>query len=479
MSRFSKLFLINFLILVVLFPGLWIFAQNSDFEPEKTCPSFTKNIDEECQKLGVDKCRQFLENCEKYYQQKSEQYSSEIKQLQQKKKSLENEISVLLSKIKNLDSQIYKNNLIIKGLNFQIADTQSAINRTNLELSKIKENLANILQLRYEEDQKSQIEIFLSEGTFSDFFDNLMALEVLNLKTQELLTNLKDLKSSLEIQKDKMSEEKNQLEAVQLLVRIQKEENKNIREQKDLILEKTKGQEVLYQKYLKETKEKAEEIRKKIFELAQVPESQALTLEQAHNLSLEIERITRVRPAFLLAVLKIESDIGNNVGQCNCGSAVFCRHPEISWKEVMTERQRPYFEQITKELGLDLNKTPVSCSVNGGKVQWGGAMGPAQFMPETWLKLGYKERVENITGIRPANPWRVKDAFLAAGLYLADWGAASQKEIQEIGAARAYLCGTSTLTPICRIAGGESYVYNIMKYASQFQNYIDQGVFRD
>ena len=478
-SRFSKIIVFGILITVFLFPNIKSFAQNSDFSPSEFCPSFVENLDRECEKLGVEKCREYLERCEQYYQQKSTQYQSEISQLQQKKKTLENQIYYLESKIKNLSYQIYKNNLIIKDLNFQIKDTQASIDHTNQKIEETKQNLANILQLCYEEDQKTLVEILLQEETLSEFFNNLMALEVLNLKTQELLEDIKDLKTSLETQRDKMLAEKEDLEKTQMLVQLQKEETQNLQTQKKEILEKTRGQEALYQKYLEESKKKAQEIRKKIFELAQIPEAQALTLEEAYQLAVEVERITGVRPAFLLGLLKVESDIGKNVGQCNCAGSAFCRHPDIHWKTVMPKRHWPYFEQITSELGLDPNTTPVSCAVNGGKVQWGGAMGPAQFMPETWLKLGYKERVEEITGIRPANPWRVKDAFLAAGLYLADWGASSQREIDEIGAATAYLCGTSRMTPTCRISGGKWYVYQVMKYASQFQDYITQGVFRD
>lgn len=432
-----------------------------------------------CPGLSDKECQGVLEKCGRYYEEKIENYENEISTTQAKKKTLQNEITVLESKIKKINSQIYQSNLLIKDLNLQITETRSSIEETALKIGDLKKKLGSILQLRYEQDKINTIEIFLAQESLSDFFNDLMALESLNIKTQDLLADIGGLKVYLEEQEGEMEGEREELEKTITLKNLQKEESKNTQGQKTNLLQKTKGEEKLYQEYLEESKKKAQEIRKKIFELAQIPESQAPTLEEAYGLALQVEKVTGVRPAFLLALLKIESDIGSNVGQCNCGSNPYCRHPEISWKEVMSEKQWDAFLEVTRGLGLDPNTTPVSCSVNGGKVQWGGAMGPAQFMPNTWLnpKSNYKGRVEGVTGDKPANPWRVRDAFLAAGFYLADWGAASQTSKKEMAAATAYLCGTSLMTSTCRIAGGQSYVYAIMRYASQFQEYIDQGVF--
>jgi peptidoglycan hydrolase CwlO-like protein len=478
---FSKNFPV-ILALVFLAPVFFIFAQNaqnSDFDAEKQCPALIEDIDKECQNLGIDKCRKALEECEKFYQQKSSDYKNEIKEIQNKQKSLQNQIQLLEKKISNLGSQINTNNIKVKYLTLQIDDTQSSIDSTGLKIQGVRDNLAELLRFQYEEDQKSTVEIILAGDNLSDFFDNLASLEALNDGTKNILKRIKDLKTNLQGQQDKMIDEKDDLEETVLLNTLQKEENQKFQNEKQQLLKDTKGQEALYKKYLEDSDKKAKEIRKKIFELAQVAASQAVTLEQAYVLAKEVEKLTGVRPAFLLGLLQAESAIGKNVGQCNCGGATFCRNPEITWKQVMPERQWPAFEAIVAELGFDISKTSVSCAINGGKVQWGGAMGPAQFMPDTWLTLGYKARVEEITGIKPANPWRIKDAFLAAGLYLADQGAATQKEKDEIGATTAYLCGTKKMTSSCRISGGKSYVYQVMQNASQFQGYVDQGILQN
>jgi membrane-bound lytic murein transglycosylase B len=310
-----------------------------------------------------------------------------------------------------------------------------------------------------------------------------VALEILNNENKEVLSNIKNLKSYLEGQEDSLGADKEELKNVVWAQEFQKEQSQTTKQAQANLLEKTKGEEALYQQHLKETQEKAKEIRERIFRLAQIPETEAPSLEEAYKIAVYVEKVTGIRPALLLGLLKVESAIGQNVGQCNCASRVGCRYPDLTYKKVMSSKQWDSFEAITKELGMDINTTPVSCYVSGGKVQMGGAMGPAQFMPNTWmgkgLSYGYKQKVEAITGTIPANPWKISDAFLAMGLYLKDFRAANQKLSTEKGAVIAYLCGSSSMTPRCKAAGGDWYSNLVMKNAATFQGYVDDGVFED
>lgn len=471
--------LIFALFLVLLVPTLFIFAQDVSENLEEICQ--LEKVDQECQALSRDQCQALLEKCQDFYEKKSSELQQNIDKTQSKEKSYENQIYILKSKITKLKNQISQSNLVIKDLGLQVEETQASIDKTSLKVEDSKGELASILRALWEEDQKSLVEILLSEKTLSGFFDNFVSLEVLNAKSQELLDGIKNLKSYLEDQKGSLDKEKEDLETQVLAQTLQKQESEKIKNDQEYLLNKTKGEKTLYQEYLKETQEKAKEIRKRIFQLAQIPESEAPTFEEAYQMAKEVERITGVRAALILGLLQVESAIGQNVGQCNCPS---CRYPNVSWKTVMAKSQWEAFSEITQELGINTDAAPVSCWVDGGKVQMGGAMGPAQFMPNTWAKMeisgkSYKERVEDLSGRIPASPWRVPDAFLAAGLYLADWGASSQKLQSEIGAVTAYLCGTKVVTSRCRAAGGERYRQSVMEYASEFQGYIDSGVFEN
>ena len=472
MLHFKKKLFSSIVLMFFLFPTI-IFSQID----EDTCLDLINDTDKTCNLLGEKKCQEALNECLEIYQERSDFYQGKVSQTQQEAKTFQNQIYILQNKVSSLNNEIYQSNLMIKDIGIQINNTASSIETSKVRISDSQDKLAELLRLLHEQDQKSLVEIMLAEDELSDFFDELVALEALSQKSRELLGNIKNLKVQLETEKVALNEEKGDLEQTVVARTFQKQESVKLQNEQEYLLGVTKGQEAIYQEYLKENKEKASEIRKRIFQLAQIAEDEAPSFEEAYEIAQYVESETGVRAALVLGLLEVESAVGKNVGQCNCSGKAFCRYPDIHYKEIMTKNHWEYFVEITDELGLDPNTTPVSCAISGGKVQWGGAMGPAQFMPGTWLGLGYKDRIEDITGIVPASPWRVRDAFLASGLYLQDWGANSQILQKEIGAVTAYLCGTSYMTTRCQQAGGYGYRNLVIEKANQWEAWAEEGVF--
>lgn len=414
-ANFHK-FLIIILILVLVLPNFFSFAQ-----------------------LTPEEERAVLEKELKELETKITQYEADLTKTQKEKNTLQNQVSILKKKIGQLDLQIKQSNLMIKDVGFQIKDTEGSIEKTSLKIGDSKQKLANILRTMYEEDQKSLLEILVSEPKLSDFFDNLMALEVLNQKNQELLKNIKGLKSNLETQKQTLDEDKEDLERIAKIQMLQQQESLQTKKAQEKLLEQTKGKESEYQKTLQASKKRAADIRARIFQLIGVVE--APTFGQALEIARYVESIIGVRPAFLLAVLTQESNIGKNVGQCYLknpadGSGEVIKTGRQTSRVMSPIRDAPNFLKITAELGRDPYKTPVSCPMSYG---WGGAMGPAQFIPSTWMI--YRDRARAITG--SADPWNIRDSFVAAGLYLADYGAAKKTPEGEWRAAMIYFSGST------------------------------------
>ncbi len=448
-QKIKKLFLF-FLVGLLILPYFFTRAQD-DCQTKEECEAIYKKLEAELKKI-----------------------KEAIAKTETEKKTRKNQIKLLESKIQQLAIQIKQGNLMIKELTMQIERTESSIQDTIKRIKEGQRNLSLILRTIQEEGENSLIEILFSGQTIADFFNNLSALDALNKKQQKILTEIKELKAFLESQKKDLEEQKSDLEKLVSVQSLQKQENEMAKKEQERLLSMTEAQ---YQQYLKEKKElerRAAEIMARIAQLTLPGLSVPRERKELYQLANWAGNLTGVRPALILGLIEVESALGTNVGQCNCSGQPVCRHPELSYKKVMPSSHWTAFEQICKELGLNPNTTPVSCYVGGGTIQMGGAMGPAQFMPNTWLK--YKARIEALTGVKPANPWRASDAFLAAALYLADFNASSKKIEDEKGAVTAYLCGTSVLTPRCRAAGGEWYRDLVMSKAQQWEEWIKNGI---
>lgn len=417
----------RYFLILIAFISLSLFFYARAQEPEKI---------EEC------RTRQECEELLKEYESKLAEIEKDISGTKEKSKTLKNKIAVLKKEIEKLSLQIRQSNAIVKELGIEIADTEKSIDKTILEIENSKKNLASILRTIYKEDQKSYLEILVAGDKLSDFFNYLTQLESLNSKNQEILGNIETSKNLLENQKTLLAEDKDDLERMVKIQILQKKENEDTKKENDEFLKLTETQ---YQKSLKEkelAEKKAAEIRARIFELIGVPK--APTFGEALDIAKYVQTLTGVRPAFLLAVLTQESNIGKNVGQCylknlETGAGVTAYNGKTVSKVMKPSRDIQPFLEITRELGRDPYNTPVSCPIPsvGG---YGGAMGPAQFIPSTWMI--YRDRVTAIIG-KPADPWDIKDAFLAAALYLADYGAKNQTYNGEWQAAMIYFSGTT------------------------------------
>lgn len=170
--------------------------------------------------------------------------------------------------------------------------------------------------------------------------------------------------------------------------------------------------------------------------------SSRLTFGDALAIATQVQQLTGVRPAFLLAVTQEELLLERTdlcyLTDLETGAGVRMVDGQPRPKTMEPLRELPVFLALMKELALDPLATVVTCPKGDG---WGGAMGPADFIPSAWVL--YRERVRKLTGKR-AHPWRASDALLAAGLLLADSGAARGTVEGEFDAAMVYYSGSAS-----------------------------------
>ena len=419
-----------------------------------------------CSNLSASECKVTLEKCATYYEAEAQTIANDMTKTAAEKKTLTTAIANSKQKILGLETQIKQVTIKSKWLNLQIGDTKNSIDKTSSKIIDSQTQIANILRSVYQENKKSTIEILI-DGNISDFFSNLTYLEGLNSKVSNLLESTQNLKSYLEGQKIKMDDEVGELQKTIALQNLQKKESEQAKKEKEQYLKLTEAQ---YQEQLKDKQEaesKIAKIKAQLFQMVGV--SKVPTFGEALEVAKSAATLAGVRPAFLLAVISQESAIGKNVGQCVLVDKITGTGKRIKTGATVIRVMKPTrdvspFVEITTRLGKDPYDTPVSCWIpvyySGAPSGWGGAMGPAQFIPSTWML--YDDRLKTLLGRSP-DPWGVKDSFTASGLYLADLGASAQTAAKESSAASRYYGGSS------------AYSRSVMRRATCIQGFIDNG----
>lgn len=390
--------------------------------------------------------------------QKAE-YEKEIIEKQGAAKTLQNEIFILDTRIKQLQLEIRTLDLAIQKTGFEIDETVKGIDEALSKIEKVKKFLGEFLRLVHQSDQENLLEILFKNRDLSDFFGNLESIRDSQEKAQFTIKELKQLKTELEQRQDQLSQRRTEQVGLKNIQEIQKREVDSKKKEKDHIFKVTKGEEKKFQQLVKQTDQDIEKIRSQIRFLLE----QGITLEEALKFGQLAAIRVGIRPAFLLAILDVESGLGRNVGTGNWLDDMYNCYKRLG-KPSRAETEKSAFFAIINKLGLNSDTVKVSARPSYG---CGGALGPAQFISSTWLI--YEAEVARLTGHNPPNPWSIEDAFMAAAVYLANVGAAGQNQAAEIKAANAYLSGKAN----CRQSICRYYSNVVLQKAAEIEKEIN------
>jgi membrane-bound lytic murein transglycosylase B len=397
-----------------------------------------------------------------------------IAKTQEEKNSLARDIKLLEQRIaaSKLEIKLYDSK--IKNLSRTITEKDKSLRSLSSKMEREKDSLAQIMRKAQYMDSYTVVDFMLQTESLSTFYsdkDSFSTLKrALNKSFEDIRTTqsqIQNVKSDLEDAKDEETQKKLAKEA-------EKKKVETNQKEKNTLLTITKNKETEYKKVLANREKEAASIRARLFELR---DSEAIPFGQAYDLALAASKTTGVRPALILAILMQESTLGVNVGSCfvrdyTTGTGIGIRTGETKLRTMNPTRDVPVFINLMKELGRDPQNTQVSCWItaySGGEpVGWGGAMGPSQFIPSTWIL--FKERIQRITGSAVANPWNAFHAITATALYLQDLGAVSGYEVGERNAACKYYSGRSCSSS----RAGANYGNAVMKKMYAMQADIDK-----
>lgn len=384
-----------------------------------------------------------------------------LKGQQQKTGTLKKDVALLTSQIETAKLKIRAKTIAINKLGQEINQKSKAINDLESEITRERSSMAQLIKKTNELDQKGATYVLLSADSVSDFYQDLDDFLSVKQSLYASVNKIKQVKNLTENQKEQLeSKKEDELDAKNSLDYQKKIVEQTEKEKKELLkISQSKEQE--YQAVLKERQKRVTEIRNKLFSFAggatkAIPFADALRYAEAASAK------TGVRTAYILAILTQESNLGKNVGTCNRAGDP----PSKSWRNIMNpSRDQAPFQRITSALGMDPDTTPVSCPISGGG--WGGAMGPAQFIPSTWETVA--DEVASDLGVGTANPWRAEDAIMASAVYLKRRGAVGS-ESNERNAACRYYSGRS-----CdgKRPANSFYGNSVMSIARSVQSDID------
>lgn len=361
-------------------------------------------------------------------QQEIKDLNGQITKLRSQHATTANEAAIIANQLSRLELGLKKAQLELKRTQLNIkaverdryktADTVKSLSET---IAARRAGLKEIIRLLYSREQTPLSRIFLQSGTLSGLLMERQQIKELQDKSMALVLELRQREGELKEQQQRLEEQAADLTHLAGLQSAQQADLNAQQQEQAVFLKAKRAEQVKFEQKIVEAEQARREIEQDVFTLKNA--GVKLSLTQATDMAKLASKLTGVRAALLLGVLKVETNVGTNIGG---GTFPDDMHPG----------SRDAFLRIAKKLGLDPYRTPISARPRSYQ-GWGGAMGPAQIMPATWETI--EPRLVQLLGKALPNPYDMTDAFVATAVFLADRGATSRTG--EYEAVNRYLAG--------------------------------------
>ncbi len=380
------------------------------------------------------------------YEEELKGLNAELGKLKQQSATYERDVNILTTQINQAKTNIKAKTLAVQALGKEIEEKNKTVVYLDSRIEKGQESLAQLIRKTNELDSFDLIEVVLAEKDMSKFFQDIDYYSRIQSELEILFEEIRGNKVKTIAEKEELRKKQNaELDAKKTIEAAERQIAKKQGEAKTL-LGVSKNQEAGYKNIIADKEKKAAQIRAALFELRG---SEGIPFGKAYEYAKNASAKTGIRPAFLLAILTQESDLGKNIGSCLINNSETGdgagKNTGSPFEQVMkAPRDTVPFLAITERLGRDWKMTPVSCPP-GAKYfvgrGFGGGMGPSQFIPSTWEL--FKNSIGTALGLNAdkVDPWNPEHAFMATAVYMRDLGAGIAVYSAERDAACKYYSG--------------------------------------
>lgn len=227
---------------------------------------FMQNIDELEQKIKT------ITQKRKELEEKAAQYRSLLASKSREITSLESTINYLKTQIDRLENEINRTTLNIKQAEYEIKKLDLKISAMEKDISRKKDRLSNLIRKIYESSKVSFLEIFLTNKTFSEFFNQRQNLNFIQSEIRGLILQLKLNREKLAEIQNGLKDKKAELENFNNKLSFQQEDLSNQKDQKNKILSQSKGEQKKYSIMLSEIQKEEASLRIEISRLEELAE---------------------------------------------------------------------------------------------------------------------------------------------------------------------------------------------------------------
>lgn len=425
-----------------------------------------EELPDECPGMSQSECNTLKDQYNKL-QDEIAGWEKVLAETRLKKGTLQGDVTLLNAQIKQAEAQIKAKSLAITKLGSEITKRTARIGELESHIGAGLNSLAALIRRQNQVDDLDLVEVALATDNAFALFEDVDDMLSVQIGLHQQFAELRGVKAETESERKVLAARQDAELDARAVVETAKQKVAIDEAEKKNLLALATSEESSYSQVLADRQAQASAIRARLFPLK---DSVSIQFGEAVKYAQSTSVKTGVRAAMILAILSQESGFGANVGNClvtdlSTGDGKGKNTGTFFSGVMKAPRDTVPFEHITNALGKDWSTTPVSCPQAGG---YGGAMGPTQFIPSTWML--FEARIKAALGVPATNPWNAEHAIMAMGLYLADVGATGQTYTTERNAACSYYSGRA-----CPGTGGavDSYGTSVVNKATKYQQDID------